>query len=381
MPDTVQFYRMTTQQQAANAPMTQWHRLLGTLLEYFLTPVGIEVSTNVEVMSTPPEADILLLRRHEAHWSEEQKARLPDGIRDSDASHILIEFKYTESLNEQVLRQAVGYDYFYQTSRELKRQELLTVVVSAKTPRQPTLDWLGYEGTEHSGVYRSQTALIRNVLLLVSNDLAETPHNAPIKCFASRKPVKQQALLQLSDTRWKNVSSTFWWFLDGLFTYWFQRQGGESMPQEQIITPEFITQLGKQMVNRILATIPPEEVLKQVSYQEILKHLPMEEVLKQVSHQDLLKHLSPEERLSGLKPEERLSGLKPEERLSGLKPEERLSGLKPEERLSGLKPEERLKDLDIEEIERYLQKRKQQAGKSASSETSEPQDDSGSNDD
>ncbi len=73
----------------------QWHRLLGTLLERFLTPVGIDVSTNVEVMSSPPEADILLLRRQGRQWSEEQKARLPDGIRDSDAKHILIEFKYT----------------------------------------------------------------------------------------------------------------------------------------------------------------------------------------------------------------------------------------------------------------------------------------------
>jgi hypothetical protein len=327
---------MTTQQQAVNASATQWHRLLGTLLEYFLTPVGIEVSTNVEVMSAPPEADILLLRRHEAHWSEEQKARLPDGIRDSDASHILIEFKYAESLNEQALRQAVGYDYFYQMSRELTRRELLTVVVSAKTPRQATLDWLGYEVTEHSGVYRSQTALIRNVLLLVSNDLAEAPYNAPVKCFASRKPIKRQALRQLIEIRWKNTSSALWWFLDGLFTYWFKQQGGEDMPQEQIITPEFITELGKQMVNQILATIPPEEVLKQVPHQEILKHLTAEE---------------------------------------------RLSGLKPEERLSGLKPEERLKDLDIAEIERYLQQRKQQAATPASPETPAPQKNSDHNDD
>ena len=62
-------------------------------MEYVLTPVGIEVSTNVDVMGNPPEGDMLLLRRHGRHWSEEQKARLPDGIRDSDAGHILIEFK------------------------------------------------------------------------------------------------------------------------------------------------------------------------------------------------------------------------------------------------------------------------------------------------
>ncbi|MCP4399548.1 MAG: hypothetical protein GY801_19885, partial [bacterium] len=156
----------------------QWHRLLGTLLERFLTPVGIDVSTNVEVMSSPPEADILLLRRQGWQWSEEQKARLPDGIRDSDAKHILIEFKYTQSLNEQALRQAVGYDYFYQASRDLARHDLQTVVVSARTPRSSTLEFLGYELADHAGVYRSRTVLVRNVLLLVANELAETSHNA-----------------------------------------------------------------------------------------------------------------------------------------------------------------------------------------------------------
>ncbi len=83
----------------AESSKTQWHALLGRLLETLLTPVGIDVSTNVAVMSSPPEADILLLRRHRAHWSAEQMARLPDGIRNSAASHVLIEFKYTESQN------------------------------------------------------------------------------------------------------------------------------------------------------------------------------------------------------------------------------------------------------------------------------------------
>jgi len=74
---------------------TFWHRLLARLLELILSPLGIEVHPDVSVMTAPPEADILLLRRKTGRWTKAQRAHLPDGIRDSQASHILIEFKYS----------------------------------------------------------------------------------------------------------------------------------------------------------------------------------------------------------------------------------------------------------------------------------------------
>src|SRR4051794_1454713 len=58
----------------------------------------------------------------------------------------------------------------------------------------------------------------------------------------------------------------------------------------------------------------------------------------------LLAKLPPEQRLAGLAPEERLAGLAPEERLAGLAPEERLAGLAPEQRLLGM-PDEALRAL------------------------------------
>ncbi len=73
------------------------------------------------------------------------------------------------------------------------------------------------------------------------------------------------------------------------------------MSHKHTITPEFITEMGKLAVSQILSALPPEELLKQVPYQELLKHLPPEERLEGVSHQDMLKQLSPEERLKDLK--------------------------------------------------------------------------------
>ncbi len=90
---------------------------------------GIDVQPNVSVMTKSPEADILLLRRDTPQWTAMQRAHLPDGIRDSKASHILIEFKQTESFNEKALTQAVGYDYFYKQAKKLLHTEVQTVLL------------------------------------------------------------------------------------------------------------------------------------------------------------------------------------------------------------------------------------------------------------
>ncbi|RZN13461.1 MAG: hypothetical protein EF812_07610 [Methanosarcinales archaeon] len=82
---------------------TRWHRLFAKLLEELLTPFGITVITEFPVMNDPPEADILILRKNQAEWSKQQLALLPDGIRESKAGHILIEFKYSESVNKKAL--------------------------------------------------------------------------------------------------------------------------------------------------------------------------------------------------------------------------------------------------------------------------------------
>lgn len=50
---------------------TQWHRILGALLEMLLTRFGIIVQTEVQVMSDPPKVDILLLRREGDEWTAE----------------------------------------------------------------------------------------------------------------------------------------------------------------------------------------------------------------------------------------------------------------------------------------------------------------------
>ncbi len=157
---------------------TKWHQLLGSMLKELLSPMNILVQPDVKVMINPPEADILLLRRDSPKWTAEQMSCLPDGIRDSTCSHILIEFKYTESINKEAFLQALGYDTFYKRSHTIGDDEIQTVLMSSKTPHTSTLTKFGYTRTEHKGVYSSNNLILNTILFIDLNELSNEPHNA-----------------------------------------------------------------------------------------------------------------------------------------------------------------------------------------------------------
>jgi hypothetical protein len=303
------------------------HKLLGTLLQELLTPVGVKVVTEFQVMAESPKGDILILRREQPEWTPQQRALLPDGVRDSRASDILLEFKYTESINEAALRQALGYDTFYQRSQQLTGTAVQTFVLSAKTPQPEALQLFGYKLTEQSGVYRSDNILLQWLPVLALNELRDVPHNAFVKTFASRYVARKAALETLKAVGLQMFPQTVQSVMDFLWRQWTMTT--DEMELE--ISSEQIIELGKQWRAMMLAQTPPEERLA---------------------------GLGPEERLAGLGPEERLAGLGPEERLAGLGPEEVLPHFKPEERLAGLGTEEILTRLSVEEIEAYLHKLK-----------------------
>lgn len=83
--------------------------------------LGVTVFTGPPVMSEPPRADIILLRQEGRQWTPMQLRFLPDGIRDTVARHVLIEFKFTESLTIAGLRQIIGYDHFMRNQRRRVR--------------------------------------------------------------------------------------------------------------------------------------------------------------------------------------------------------------------------------------------------------------------
>ncbi|HTU89148.1 MAG TPA: hypothetical protein VMF69_03530 [Gemmataceae bacterium] len=67
--------------------------------------------------------------------------------------------------------------------------------------------------------------------------------------------------------------------------------------------PDKLQEFVRQSIDRLLQSLPPEELRKRLSPEERLKGLPAEELRKQ---------LSPEERLKGLSADEVVRALPPE---------------------------------------------------------------------
>ena len=273
--------------------ITYWHRLLGQLFEDLLTSVQITVQTDFNIMSDPPRVDIVLLRRQDPVWTPAQRARLPDGIRDSTAAHVLLEFKYTESLTRQAIHKIVGYIAFYrETQRLVSTPEAAQIfILSAKTPRRAFLQMYGYHVSALPGVYYSDNCIVRDVPLLALNQLRNLPHNAYVKCFASRRREKAAAFALLEDLDIVQLSQRLGSFVMGLRTFWFKE--GVDMVRIESVTPEYIRELGEQMGRFYLSTLTVDDVLP---------------------------YFKPEEVLARFKPEEVLARFKPEERLAGLEP-------------------------------------------------------------
>lgn len=83
----------------------------------------MQVITEFQVAPKPPLGNVLILRPEGDAWTEAQRERLPDGIRHSRASHILLEFKYSESVNDAAMRQAVMVDALYRRAKTLPEED------------------------------------------------------------------------------------------------------------------------------------------------------------------------------------------------------------------------------------------------------------------
>jgi hypothetical protein len=302
---------------------TDWHVVLGGVQQPWLIPVEITVEMELLATQKPPRIDILLLRRKGKFWTPEQQARLPDGIRQSGANHILCEFKYTQSVNKAVLLLALLYDQLYRTARRLKRHAVQTFVISARTPQPAVLAHFGYTASDLPGVYRSQQEFVNVIDLLVLNELSTEPHNVFFKCFASHKKQRDAAFAVINQMDLWHQSPELWTTISGLQSIFQRLEGGEM--QETTLTPEYLRKLGEGMRQQILATVSPEDVKKmgEGMRQQILATVSPEDVKKmgEGTRQQILAALSTEERLAGLAPQERLAGLAPQERLAGLDPE------------------------------------------------------------
>ncbi|MGN7612844.1 hypothetical protein ACQZV8_12250 [Magnetococcales bacterium HHB-1] len=222
----------------------RWHRLLTSVLIETLEHLHIEVRPEVPVYKEPPVADVIILRQEGEVWLDEQRCWLADGLRDSTARELLIEFKMRESINEASVRQTVINDQLYLQSHKRKREALQSFLISSQTPAKKTLQQLKFESTGANGVYRSPLPLVRQIRLIVLNELDNKPHNAIWKVFSSRKKEQAKAFATLKKMGLDKISEALEWLIAGLWS--LRMDKAITDPNLVGITPDDVMQIGKE---------------------------------------------------------------------------------------------------------------------------------------
>ena len=254
------------------AARVQYHQLLGSGMQLNLTAVQVFVTTESSILSESPRVDILLLRRQGKAWNEAQRARLPDGVRDSAAAHVLVEFKYTESLTEDGILQAAAYDLFYRQVQRLSKEQTLPVVLSAKTPQKSRLAKWDYQEVQKE-VFRTTIPFVGRVMLLALNRLPARTNNAFVKLFASREQERDAGFASLEKSVLAESSDMHAYVLGLRQT--LNVKGGSTMAE--VLTPEKVLEYGKKIRQLVFETGTPEERLAGLSPDEILAGLRTEE--------------------------------------------------------------------------------------------------------
>ena len=276
-------------------PKTLWHDWFGNLFKVSLIPTGLEVETDVPVMQKLPEADIVIIRRSGTKWTKEQLQRLPDGIRHSQAKHVLIELKYTESINVDAVCQIAGYYKFYKIQHDLtKKRELKCFLVSSKTPRKSTLQRFKYHQSRYSGVYVSLLPLFDLFPIISLNDLSNAPHNILFKLFASKKKASIEATNKVKSDLYDQLPEPLKTFLTDYINRYVIT--GRNDMDYLNMTPEERLQLRQEWLSKltpseVLACFSPSEVLSNYSSSEVLANYSTDQILSALSL-DQLKDLS-----------------------------------------------------------------------------------------
>ncbi|MBF0133442.1 MAG: hypothetical protein HQL75_12740 [Magnetococcales bacterium] len=252
---------------------TCWHCLVGETLKTLLEPVDIEVRSEVPVVSAPPKADLILIQRKSGGWTKKQRHLLADGLWDLDADHILAELKITESLNENSLSKLSVYDTLYLEAAGLERHQLASVAISAVTPRDEFIERFAFKPVGPDGVFQSQPHWGGTLRLILLNELADTPRNAPLKCFASRQEERKKAFETIKKAGLFQISLAFGRVITGLRR--LLMKGSSTSYEMENATPEHIIQVGRDWLEFMVECTPDEELFaipKLKHYLDEFKH-------------------------------------------------------------------------------------------------------------
>ena len=143
--------------------------------------------------SDSPKIDILLRSRDGRKLTFLQRMFLPDGLRQSEAAHIIMNFAYTEEDKRRSFARTLVCGRYYCDSMEVAHDDLLLVMLFPQEPDREILAEFGYQPTQDPGIYRSDLPLFRRQIVMVFGELRNALRNAPFKLFARSQDSRQGA--------------------------------------------------------------------------------------------------------------------------------------------------------------------------------------------
>ena len=214
------------------------------------------------------------MQRNNEQWTDAQRQWLADGLRHTNAKHILIEFKYSESFDLKALQQLVAYDYFYRVGKNIKLNDVACFLIVAKTPLNNWQQRFNFVATPWPGVYRGTETLTKRVRVVLLNELTPTAHNAPLKCFASRDKERKSAFAVLANSGFANLSAGIEQLVLGL-----RRVFMPNVLPANDLTPELVMAIGQELIDAVMNAAPLNEILKRHKPDEVLSHYNEEQIL------------------------------------------------------------------------------------------------------
>jgi len=166
-----------------------WHRLFGLTWTDFFTGLPVTVEMEKDLSLKKQLLDVLLIRKE----AEILNCRLPDGFEDL-ARFNLVTFKpHAEKLSLWTLYELVGHyvNLRKQVSPAMDEEELLPeeqfrlYAVCARFPQQLAGQLSAALRPITEGVYETNVLGLR-IRIVVSNQLPEEEHNAPLHLFSTR---------------------------------------------------------------------------------------------------------------------------------------------------------------------------------------------------
>jgi len=287
-------------------PKIYWHDWLGEMFKVLLIPTGLDVQTKYTLLNKLPEADLVIVRKETKTWTKDQLEFLPDGIRHTNAKHVLIELKFTESIDDDALLQIGGYRRFYRNTENKKREkeskkkeknkkeekikpkDLQTFLICSQTPRKTTLQKYGYEPGDFEGVYTSHYPLCELFPLISLNDLSDEPHNVMFKLFASKKKehIKAQKKIKSEEIKEKLTSETVS-FITNLFNVLLTNKEGSEEMDYLNLTPKEKENLMTGWVDNVVASFGANLILKRIPKEEVFANYSQEDVFSNYSMEDI----------------------------------------------------------------------------------------------